>query len=188
MLSALSRLVKYRLPATLALTLCLPQVWSATLQRLSLDDMIGQSTVIVRAKVKSSYAAYSGPIVYTHYSIQVSENLKGGAGNTLDVVVPGGSVNGMRQSFAGTPTFNAGDEYVFFLWTGKSGLTQVMGLTQGLFSVASDGSTDPMLTRAASRELMLDSATGRPVADQPMSMHASDLRLRIATKLGASSK
>ena len=36
---------------------------------------------------------------------------------------------------AGAPTLRAGREYVLFLWTSRSGLTQLMGMSQGLFSV-----------------------------------------------------
>jgi len=98
-------------------------------------------------------------------------------------VVPGGMVNNRRQSFAGAPTFNSGDEYVLFLWTSKAGLTQVIGLTQGVFSVAPDGSKDPLATRAASHELMLDRGTGQPVKDQPLVMRMSELRSKVSTTL-----
>jgi len=160
----------------------------ATLERLSLDDMIAKSMSIVRGKVTTSYAAFSGPVVYTHYTIQVSERFKGAAGNSVEVVVPGGVVNGRRQSFAGAPWFNQGDEFVFFLWTSKAGLTQVIGLTQGLFSVAADGTADPVATRSATRELMLESGTGRPVKDQTLSMHLSELRSRISSTLATANQ
>ena len=32
-----------------------------------------------------------------------------------------------------------GDEYVFFVWTSRSGLAQIIGLSQGLFNVLPDG-------------------------------------------------
>jgi hypothetical protein len=176
-------LVKLRFTIALALTMCAGVVCAATLERLSLADMIAKSTAIVRGKVVSCYAASAGPIVYTHYSVQVSERYKGSAGTTVDVAVPGGTVNGLRQTFAGTPAFNPGEEYVFFLWTGKSGITQVIGLTQGLFAVARDSSGDPMLTRAATRELTLDSATGRPAPSERLTMHVSELRALIASAL-----
>ena len=155
----------------------------ATLERLSMDDMIAKSTSIVRGKVTSSYAAFTGPVVYTHYVVQVSDRFKGTGGNSVEVLVPGGTVNGQKQSFAGAPSFNPGDEFVFFLWTSNAGLTQVIGLSQGLFAVTADGSADPMLTRSASRELMLDSSTGRPVKDRTLNMHLSELRSRIASGL-----
>ena len=128
---------------------------SATLERLTLDDMIQKSTAIVRAKVTGSFALANGPLIYTHYTLQVDETLKGTRQLQMDVAVPGGEVNHVRQSFAGAPEFGMGSEYVFFLWTGKSGITQVIGLTQGVFALSGTGS-EQVATRAASRELMLE--------------------------------
>ena len=164
----------------LVLTFCMSPLQSATLERLTLDDMIAKSTIIVRGKVASSFAAASGPVIYTHYTVQVSERLKGQAGSSVDVVVPGGAANGLRQTFSGAPTLNAGDEFVFFLFTGRDGRTTIMGLTQGLFALPADGNSDPLSTRSASRELMLDRQTGRPVKDDTMVMRLSELRTRIS--------
>ena len=162
---------------------CLASLPAATLERLSLDDLISKSTAIVRGTVTESWAASAGPIVYTHYKIQVSENLKGNARNWVEIVVFGGTVNGVHTSSAGSPSLKTGDQFVFFLWTSKAGLTQIMGLTQGLFTLPQDGSTDPMATRPPTRELMLDPATARPVKDAALSMRLSDLRSRIAKTL-----
>jgi hypothetical protein len=157
----------------------------ATLDQLSMRDMIAKSTAIVRAKVVSSYAAMSGPVVYTHYQLQVSERYKGAAQSTVDLAIPGGIANGIRQVWGGAPQLDNGADCVFFLWTGKSGLTQVMGLSQGLFTVAQDGSTDPAVTRTASHETMLDHNTGRAVHDQTLTMPLSGLKAQIAAVIGA---
>jgi hypothetical protein len=156
---------------------------AATLERLSLDDLIAKSTAIVRGTVSGSYAAFRGPIIFTHYTVQVSEPMKGSRASTLDVVVPGGTANNLRQLFSGTPQLKNGDQFVFFLWTGPSGLTQIMGLTQGLFRLSSDSAGGVVATRAASTELMLDPATGRPVKDQTLIMSLSQLRSRIAGRV-----
>jgi hypothetical protein len=58
-----------------------------------------------------------------------------------------------------------------------------MGLTQGLFNLSSDGTSDPAAVRPASRELMLDAATGKQVKDTAMNMRLSQLRSRIAASL-----
>jgi hypothetical protein len=165
----------------LVLTVCMSPLQSATLERLSLDDMIAKSTAIVRGKVSNSSATAAGPVIYTQYTIQVSERFKGQTGDSVQVSVPGGTLNGMRQSFSGAPTLNPGDEFVFFLFTGRDGRNVIIGLTQGLFSL--DAAADPLSTRTASRELMLDRLTGRPVKDETMVMRLSDLRGRIATGL-----
>lgn len=157
---------------------------SATLERLSLDDMIVQSTAIVRGKVTGSYTAMTGTLISTYYAILITERFKGSAQGSVTVAVPGGTANHLRQTFPGAPELKTGDEFVFFLWTGKSGTTQIIGLTQGLFKLTSGGSADPLVTRTASAELMLEHGTARPIKDETLVMNLSELRSRIATKLG----
>src|SRR5262249_23472357 len=124
----------------------------------------------------------------THYTIQVSEQYKGSSQPSVDVVIPGGTANNLRQSFAGAPALTAGSEYVLFLFTGKSKLTTIVGLTQGLFTLPAGPDANPAVTRAATPELMLDRATGRPVKDDNLTMGLSDLRARIAADLKAAAQ
>jgi len=177
--------VKRSVYCALAMAFGLLPLECATLVQLSVDDMIVKSTSIVRGKVTGSYTAFSGPVIYTHYAIQVSERFKGAPQGSVDVAAPGGSANNVRQTFSGAPEFHIGDEYVFFLWTGPSGMTQVVGLTQGLFAVSPGGASDPVATRLATRETMLSASTGLAVKDQPVSMRVSQLRSRIASTLAA---
>jgi hypothetical protein len=178
--------VKRPFSLALSLTFCAAPLCCATLQQLSLDDMIAKSTAIVRGRVSASYCAFSGSVIYTHYSVQVSEQLKGSLSSTTDVAVPGGTVNNLRQTFDGAPVFHSGEEYVFFLWSGSSGPTQVVGLTQGLFAITPGASPDdPTATRTRSAEVMLAPGTGLPVKDAPLSMRLSQLRSRISSALAA---
>jgi hypothetical protein len=166
------------------LALLVASLWCATLERLSFDDLAAKSTAIVRGKVLDSWSAMTGGVIYTHYRIQVAETLKGAAQSSVEIMIPGGSLNGARQTFAGSPTLNQGDDFVFFLWTSKTTrITWITGLTQGLFSLPSDGTSDPTATRPASRELMLDPVTGKQVKDTAMNMRLSELRTRIAAAL-----
>lgn len=178
--------------ALVFLALTAPPLRCATLERLTLDDMISKSSAIVRGKVADSWTALTGSVIYTHYKIQASETYKGNARNLLEIVVTGGTVNGIHQNFSGSPTLNKGSEFVFFLWTSKAGLTQIIGLTQGLFALpaagVSDPASDPMATRAPTRELMLDPATARPVKDAALSMRLSELRSAIANTLAVAGR
>jgi hypothetical protein len=160
----------------------------ATLEQLSLDDMIQKSTAIVRGSVALSRTEASGPVIYTHYIVRVTENFKGNSQGAVDVAVPGGTANNMRQTFPGSPQFKIGDDYVFFLWTGRSGLTQIIGLTQGLFALSPGSGDTPTVTRAASQEVMLEKGTGRQVKDQTIVMTLADLRARIAAPLNGGGK
>jgi hypothetical protein len=177
--------VKWRhLLSALALLSCALPLQSATLERLTLEEMIAKSTAIVRGKAAGAHAAFSGRVIYTHYAVQVSESYKGNGSGTLDVAIPGGTAQGLRQTFSGAPELQSGQEYVLFLWTGPAGVTQIIGLTQGLFSVAAGSEKDPPVTRLASRERMLGPA-GQPVKDQTLVMRLSELRRRIAGGLAA---
>jgi hypothetical protein len=151
---------------------------SSTLLQLSLDDLIRKSTSIVRGKTQVTTASAHGSIIYTHYAVQVSETLKGTAASQIDLSVPGGIANGTRQSYSGAPSLTNGQDYVIFLWTSKSGVTQVIGLSQGLFGVTSDASGQPMVVRAAATERMLNNF-GQQITDSDIKMSLSDLRSRI---------
>jgi hypothetical protein len=155
---------------------------AATLEKLGLDEMTEKSTAIVRARVTGSYGAAHGAVIYTHYRVEVAEQWKGAETGSLDVVVPGGAANGLRQTFSGAPKLATGREYVLFLWTGSSGLTHVIGLSQGVFRVRTDESGEVTASRAASGELMLDAA-GRPVRDEAITLRLSDLRQRVSRGL-----
>ena len=79
-----------------------------------------------------------------------------------EVAVPGGVVDGIRQSVTEAPELKPGQEYVLFLWTSRSGLTQVIGLSQGVFQLSEEGSGKAVAKRPAASELMLD-RSGLPV-------------------------
>jgi hypothetical protein len=167
------------LPGTLLLAALLAPMHGSTLQQLTLDEMIGKSTMIVRGKVQQqTYAAFQGQMIWTHYKVQVSETLKGSQVGQLDIVVPGGNSKGIQQTYSGAPTFSISQDYVMFLWTSKSGLTQVIGLSQGLFAVVPNSASSSMVIRAASSEHMLN-VLGQPVSDSDIQMPLGDLRSRI---------
>ena len=157
--------------------------FGTTLQQLSMDQMTQSATAIVRARVVGSSASFTGSAIYTHYRLQVSETWKGQA--PAEVMLPGGIANGYRQSIPGVPTLTAGTEYIFFLWTSsQTGITHLVGMTQGLFYLnpQADGST--LATRPLVGEIMLD-ANGQRVTDQAISMNLTDLRTRVAQKAHA---
>ncbi len=86
---------------------------------------------------------------------------------------------------AGAPTLTAGSQYVVFLWTNKSGFTQVIGLSQGLFSVMQDSTGNQVLVRPAASGQVVDKS-GNLITDQAVTIALSDLRTQIQTAMGAS--
>jgi hypothetical protein len=174
------------LAATLAAAVA--PLGATTLIQLSLNDLITLSTGIVRAKVTGVRTDYRGRDIYTYYQLQVSEDWRASgltptASRQMEVAVPGGVARGVRQTVAGSPSMTVGQEYVVFLWTSRSGLTQVIGLSQGLFLVQADSSGNPVLLRPASGETVVDK-NGNPVTDQALSIGLAALRAQTRSILG----
>jgi hypothetical protein len=164
-----------------------PGVRATTLEQLTLDEMARKSTAIVRARVMASHGVMRSGSVYTYFGLKVLENWKGQP--VTEVAIPGGVADGVRQIVSGAPELKPGQEYVLFLWTSRSGLTQVMGLTQGLFKVSGESSGEAVAQRPAASELILN-RSGVPVQDRNVAMPLHDLRARVRqalppAKLGA---
>ena len=171
-----------------ALAAVMAPVGATTLLQLSLNDMIQQSTGIVRAKVTGVRTDYRGTDIFTYYQLQVSEDWRASGltptGPTqLEVAVPGGAARGTRQTVAGAPAMTVGQDYVVFLWTSRSGLTQVIGLSQGLFVVSADASGNPVLIRPGTGEPMVDQSV-HPAQNQALSISLAALRAQTRSLLG----
>jgi hypothetical protein len=167
-----------------SLLLCGAASRSATLEKLSIDEMTQKSTVIVRGKVNTCAGEQRGSVIYTRCKVSVTERWKGTAGAQLDFFVPGGTARGLTQVFTGTPNFAPGSDYVLFLWAGRSGNLQIIGLSQGAFDVKANGTA---VKRAASGERMLNAA-GEPIQDEGVEMSATALKQRVSRALASGSK
>jgi len=170
----------------LPLWLCLCGVATmsaATLERLSLDDLIQKSTDIVRARVVGSYAGLRNSAVYTHWKIQVTERWKGNGGSGIEVLVPGGDLSGLHQEVPGAPKLRQGKEYLLFLWTSRSGATYITGWGQGVFVLTQNAANDWIASRAALGETVLDHKTWLPVQDEGVQMRYADMATSVSTAL-----
>jgi hypothetical protein len=124
-----------RVAASILLLAGLATLDAATLERLTIDEIAQQATAVVRGRVGEARAVRFGALVYTLHRFEAEEQWKGAAVAGLEVAVPGGTYEGVTYSFGGTPELKAGEEYLLFLWTGPSGRTQIVGLSQGVFRV-----------------------------------------------------
>jgi hypothetical protein len=176
-----------RLIMSMAVAACLAPLPGSTLLQLSMNDMIQKSTAIIRGKVQPTTSSLRGSMIYTHYLVQVTKTYKGTPIPYIDLAVPGGVVNGVRQSFAGAPVLTTGQDYFMFLWTSKNGLTQVIGLSQGLFYVNSNSSGQLIVSRGATTETMLNSA-GQIMTDSNIQMTLAQMRSLIQSALAGGSQ
>ncbi|MEP7363096.1 MAG: hypothetical protein ABI972_07565 [Acidobacteriota bacterium] len=157
---------------------------AATLERLSMDEMIQKSTEIVRGRVTTLGVSTKGSILYTLARVEVLERWKGASAESVEVWIPGGRSGNLRQTFSGAPALAVGSEYVLFLWAGTSGNRQVIGFSQGAFDVKLDAKGNLQMQRAASSETMLDER-GVQVGDVPVRMSLIELRQKLKASLGA---
>jgi hypothetical protein len=164
----------------LCLAVWLAPVWGATLELLSLNDLISKSTTIVQAQVTGSSASYSGTVIYTHYKVGVLAQWKGPTQSTIDVQVPGGTANGIRQTYPGVPQLVTGQQYVLFLWTSSKGATYPMGFTQGVFNLLQDASGNVTAGQMPTTETILAPGAGQVVKSQPIGMPLTQLISAIA--------
>lgn len=155
---------------------------AATLEQLSVEEMSQKATAIVRGRISRCSGEAKGSVIYTRCTVSVSERWKGQTPSEVEFVVPGGAANGLVQTFTGAPKFSTGNEYVLFLWAGRSGVPQVIGLSQGKFELKLNTAGEATVYRAATSERMLDKS-GKPVQDEAVEMTASQLRERVRSAL-----
>jgi hypothetical protein len=164
--------------ALLASAACVP---ATTLVRLSLDEMVEKSTDIVRGRVRDCNGAQRGAFVVTQCLVQVTERIKGKPSSLLTVTIPGGKVAGtrMRQVIAGAPELDPRQDYLLFLWTGSNGLTQLIGLSQGVLEVKQSGSA-LIAVRSRIQGATLEDSKGQEVSDGGLSVSLETVRRRAA--------
>ncbi len=155
-----------------------------TLEKLSFEEMVAKSTSIVRGRIALSSVKKHGAIFYSHYTVQVAEQFKGPSAKVIDVVLPGGTIGRSQQTFSGVPTIAADSELVLFLWTSKSGLTHIIGMTQGMFQVTKDATGATIFSRDAIREGLIDARTGRAANDGGIRMTSTEFATRVRQGAG----
>ena len=169
----------------LCLALWLAPGWGATLELLSINDLITKSSAIIRGQVTGVTASYTGPAIYTHYQVSVTQQWKGAAQTSFDVLVPGGTAKGNRQVVPGAPQLRVGQQYVLFLWTSSTGLVYTLGFTQGVFNLLQDSSGNLTASQMLTTETVLAPVTGQVATSRPISMPLAQLISLIASGGGA---
>ena len=152
---------------------------ASTLEKMSIEQMTEHATAVVRGRVASCASEVRGSVIYTVCRISISERWKGLAGSVVDVYIPGGFARGLVQSFPGSPRLSPGEDYVLFLWAGKSGRNQVIGLSQGAFSIQNGSKA----IRGAVDARFVD-ASGRLTDDRGVELSLSTLRQRVSQAVG----
>ena len=170
--------------AFLLTVLVVPLARAATLELMTLEEMVWQSTAIVRARAGDSRTVRSGALLYTLTQLEVLEQWKGTLALQLEVSAPGGRLGQLSQQFGGVPRLQPGSSYVVMLWQGPSGRVHIIGLSQGLFKVRAEENGQLVISRNPSSGLMLSPVSGQPVQAAPLAMPLEHFRDRIRSLVG----
>ena len=134
---------------------------ATTLVRLSLPQMVRQSTAIVRAHCEGSHVRLDRGEIWTDTTFQVLETHKGLLPAQIVARQPGGVLNHLHSRVDESPVFRPGEDVILFLWGGGKRPFSVLGWSQGTFrirhSVITGGET---VSQDSAATPVFDSATG----------------------------
>ena len=110
---------------------------SAAVIPLSLNDLVQQSDVCIRGQVVNASSAWSegDSMIFTIYTVQMTEQLMGQSVESVQVRVPGGTLDGVRIRNGEAPTYLVGEEVVCFLRPEAGGTWQTFGWFQGKYTL-----------------------------------------------------
>ncbi|MSR82271.1 MAG: hypothetical protein EXS58_05020 [Candidatus Latescibacteria bacterium] len=126
------------LPFLLLFSLC-GTLEAITLLRFDLEALARTAICVIVGTCTVSQTEIIAGQPYTQLTFEVGEVVKGQAGASLKVCLPGGEYRGRQLHLAGMPQFAPGEEVVLFLtepdWLGHP---WPVGLSQGKFRVQRD--------------------------------------------------
>lgn len=172
--------------ACLALvTLLAPALAATTALKLGLDTLTDKSGRVIIGKAGKGEARWDAARtgIWTHYSVAVSETLKGDAANTIEVSIRGGVVGDVGQHVSGAGRLEDGKQYLLFLWKDDAGRWQLQGMIQGAFLLETrDG--EVYAKNALTGLTIVDASTMKPTGENAgQEYKLSDARKTIAARV-----
>lgn len=127
----------------LALIFLVPSIaLAAVMVHLSLSELTNNADLVVVGKCVNKQFVKSGKAIFTDYTIQVSEVLKGATVKEVKVRQPGGEYGNRGVYVTGVARFTPAEEAMLFLdKPGKDGSRDMIGWSQGKFHIYYDDKT-----------------------------------------------
>jgi hypothetical protein len=128
--------------AVFATCFIVPHLIKAAMVELTLDELAGQSSEIVRGQVTGieSYWNEDKTFIFTTVSVQVDESYKGSLKreSSVAILVPGGEVGEVGLGVEHAPHFEYGQEVIVFLREIEESLYGVTAWEQGKYTIEND--------------------------------------------------
>jgi hypothetical protein len=123
-----------------ALLLLCAAAEAAIVPRLSLEQLVDQSEVIVHGRVARSWVEWdrAHKYIWTHHEIEVIDPIRGAASASVVASEPGGRLDGIEMKFSGALQYSVGEEAVLFLYRTPIGYWRATGFGQGKYTVQPD--------------------------------------------------
>lgn len=120
-----------------ALCVIFQAAFATTVLRRSLEELVVGSDQILHGRVLRHSVEWdsSHRFLWTHYSVEITDVLKGSRGSAITISEPGGTRDGLTMSISGVAQFADGEEVVVFLHRTPIGFWRTYGYGQGKFSV-----------------------------------------------------
>jgi hypothetical protein len=137
--------------AVLMLALALPpSLVASVVVPATLDELAGEAALIVHARVARVDVRQAPDTrrVERVVTLAVVRALKGSPGETLQLVLPGGTYGRYRTVVPGVPEVAEGEEAVLFLRPTAAGATHLVGFSQGVLRVRIDRATGQRMVAA----------------------------------------
>jgi len=108
---------------------------------LSLEDLTGESESVVLGHCIDKRVYQEGKMIWTEYTIQVYEVLKGEKVKEIKVRQPGGEIGELGIAVSGAVSFAPLEEVLLFLGKEEKGARAPIGWAQGKFKIYYDKKT-----------------------------------------------
>jgi hypothetical protein len=173
------------------LTILLPAK-AASVRAMALDSLIDHSDYVIYGRVIQSRCVWDPATrtIWTQTEFQVLDWPKGNTQNTIVVTEPGGVIGEVGHLFPGVPKFNAGPEWVLFLYNAPGKRLRATGLTQGVYSVVIDPISQERVVRSSLQglEVVRDSGVQpsylqiQNTAGQRLNTFLKDIRQKASSR------
>jgi hypothetical protein len=146
-----------------AVAVVLAVAWDAgatTARRMSNRDLAVEAELIVIGRAGEARPAWEGRTLVTLVSVTVTDTLKGTAGESITVALPGGVDLSRRipvgMTYAGAPSLKPGEDVFLFLGRDDAvaGGYVVLGFSQGKFSIVREPNGRAVVSRDLTQILL----------------------------------
>jgi len=148
---------------------------------LSLENLTGESESVVLGHCIDKRVYQEGKMIWTEYTIQVYEVLKGEKAKEVKVRQPGGEIGEVGIAVSGAVSFGPLEEVLLFLGKEEKGARDLVGWGQGKFQIYYDKKTGKKFAyqQLAGVKFVEKTQKTKPVEKSPSKIELEQLKEQI---------